>query len=74
MRRCRFRRAGARRRCGTVDVGDDHVFFPQWTGIPDDAGGFFHMRSGSPAGLDMRGWTCADPVHLDGDWWACGMG
>ncbi|MCC2314591.1 hypothetical protein [Cellulomonas xiejunii] len=59
---------------GTVDVGEDHVFFPQWTGIPDDAGGFFHMRSGSPAGLDMRGWACADPVHLDDDWWACGMG
>jgi hypothetical protein len=59
---------------GTVDVGERHVFFPQWTGIRDDAGGYFHVRSGSPAGLVMRGWTCADPVHLDGDWWACGMG
>lgn len=48
-------------------------FFPQWTGIPDDAGGFWHSPSGSPAGFDMYGMVCAKPVSLGGDWWMCGL-
>ncbi len=52
---------------------DGARFFPQWTGIPDDAGGFIHSPSGSPEGRDMYGMGCTDPVSLGGDWWMCGM-
>ncbi|MHA7134871.1 hypothetical protein [Oerskovia turbata] len=50
------------------------VFVPQWLGMPDDAGGFWFSPGESPAGLDMRGMPCADPVRVEGDWWACGTG
>ncbi|UZN04282.1 hypothetical protein [Cellulomonas sp. S1-8] len=58
---------------GRVYVLGDHVFFPLWTAVPDDAGGLFHSPQESPEGMDMRGMRCVDPVRLDGEWWACGM-
>lgn len=51
---------------------DGSLFVPRWTGIPDDAGGYWH-RVESPEGLDMYGMFCADPVALGDDWWACGL-
>ncbi|MEV7964282.1 hypothetical protein [Oerskovia paurometabola] len=59
---------------GRVDRYEDgRVFVPQWLGMPDDAGGFWFSPGESPAGLDMHGMICADPVPLEGEWWACGM-
>lgn len=58
---------------GRVQVSGSYVFFPQWAGIPDDAGGFFHSTSGSPEGQDMWGMTCEAPLRLDDAWWSCGM-
>lgn len=53
---------------------DEHlVFLPQWTGIPDDGGGFFFSPHGSPEGYDMFGMVCEAPLRLDDAWWACGM-
>lgn len=52
---------------------DGTIFFPQWTGIPDDAGGYFYSPSGSPKGRDMYGMGCTAPVSLGDDWWMCGM-
>ena len=58
---------------GKVTILDDGSFFiPRWTGLPDDAGGFWHSGD-SPDGRDMYGMFCVDPVDLDGDWWACGL-
>jgi hypothetical protein len=57
---------------GRVSRQGDLLFFPQWLGIPDDAGGYFYGE-GSPAGVDMYGMTCVDPVDLGDDWWMCGM-
>lgn len=51
---------------------DGSIFVPRWTGIPDDAGGYWH-RSRSPGRLDMYGMWCTDPVALGDDWWACGV-
>lgn len=48
-------------------------FFPQWIGIPDDAGGYLYSPNGSPAGVDLYGMFCSDPVDLGGGWWMCGM-
>lgn len=59
---------------GRVDRYEDgRVFVPQRLGMPDDAGGFWFSPGESPAGLDMHGMICADPVPLEGEWWACGM-
>ncbi len=52
----------------------DGVFLPLWTGIPDDAGGLIWAPSGSPAGYDMYGMLCQQPVRVGGDWWSCGVG
>ena len=49
------------------------TFFPQWFGIPDDAGGYFWSPGESPAGEDMAGMLCQRPVDLGGGWWMCGM-
>jgi hypothetical protein len=58
---------------GRVSIEPDRAFFlPRWTGIPDDAGGYWH-NAHSPQGLDMYGMSCADAVDLGGNWWACGM-
>jgi hypothetical protein len=54
------------------DVSDIR-FFPQWVGIPDDAGGYLYSPAGSPAGVDMYGMVCREPVDLGGDWWMCGI-
>ncbi len=59
---------------GTVGSGTEAVFFPLWTGIPDDAGGYWYVEGGaSPEGFDMFGMVCRDPIHLEGNWWVCGM-
>ncbi|MDO9456926.1 hypothetical protein [Nocardioides sp.] len=58
---------------GRVQARGSMLFFPQWQGIPDDAGGYFHAPDGSPAGTDMSGMICQDPVALGDDWWMCGM-
>ena len=59
---------------GRVSGDSATRFFPQWTGIPDDAGGYFYSPGGSPEGRDMYGMICQDPVSLGDGWWACGMG
>ncbi|MCL2543482.1 MAG: hypothetical protein FWE71_13640 [Nocardioidaceae bacterium] len=48
-------------------------FFPQWEGMPDDAGGYFYSPDRSPDGLDMRGMICRAPIDLGSGWWMCGM-
>ena len=48
-------------------------FFPQWIGVPDDAGGYLYAPDGPPTGLDMYGMECTKPVALGGDWWMCGL-
>lgn len=59
---------------GKVSAGPDGArFFPQWIGTPDDAGGYWHSPARSPAGNDMYGMICTDPVPLGDDWWMCGM-
>ncbi|MCH5645558.1 MULTISPECIES: hypothetical protein [unclassified Gordonia (in: high G+C Gram-positive bacteria)] len=60
----------------TVDgrvSGGDIKFFPLWIGTPDDAGGILHSPGRSPAGFDMYGMMCRDPVSLGDDWWMCGV-
>jgi hypothetical protein len=57
---------------GLASGDSQGVFLPQWVGIPDDAGGFWDTRE-SPAGADMYGMLCADPVPLGDNWWSCGM-
>jgi len=49
------------------------TFFPQWFGLPDDAGGYFWSPDGSPAGEDMAGMLCQRPIDLGDGWWMCGM-
>ncbi|RHA40981.1 hypothetical protein D1825_09330 [Cellulomonas rhizosphaerae] len=59
---------------GTTLTRDGTVFFPQWFGIPDDAGGYFYTASGEPpTGWDMFGEPCTEPLPLEPHWWACGM-
>ncbi len=59
-------------RGGVRDQGG-MLFFPQWFGVPDDAGGYFWSPEKSPEGADMFGMLCQDPVDLGDGWWACGM-
>lgn len=47
-------------------------FFPQWVGIPDDAGGYLYSRT-RPAGADLYGSLCTDPRDLGGGWWMCNL-
>ena len=54
-------------------MGTDGRFFPQWIGIPDDAGGYIYSPSGSPAQADMYGMICSNPVDLGDGWWTCGL-
>ena len=59
---------------GTVDHrADGSIFFAEWSGVPDDAGGYWYTATGSPKGRDMWGMTCSDPLELEPHWWACGM-
>ena len=58
---------------GRVSIYSDGSFFlPRWTGIPDDAGGYWNATE-SPTGRDMYGMGCTNPIDLGSDWWACGM-
>ncbi|AIY18568.1 hypothetical protein GUY44_22430 [Pimelobacter simplex] len=59
---------------GRFSVGDGGaLFFPQWIAIPDDAGGYWYSPDVRPAGYDMYGMWCEDPVDLGDGWWSCGM-
>lgn len=58
---------------GRVSGRGDIRFFPLWIGVPDDAGGYLHTSGRSPAGVDMHGMPCTNPVALGGDWWMCGV-
>jgi hypothetical protein len=58
---------------GQVSEHDGSRFFPQWIGIPDDAGGYLYSPHGSPEGVDLYGMSCTGPVDLGGGWWMCGM-
>ena len=50
------------------------IFFPQWSGIPDDAGGYWYLPGdGSPEGWDMWGMTCTRPLSIEPHWWSCGI-
>lgn len=75
----RFLSAAGRLSGPRVVIGEERFdrpdvrFFPQWIGIPDDAGGYLYSPAGSPAGADLYGAICADPVDLGDGWWMCGM-
>ena len=58
---------------GRVSRFDGDLFFPQWKALVDDAGGYWYAPGASPAGHDMYGMICEDPVDLGGGWWECGM-
>lgn len=49
------------------------MFFPQWIGNPDDAGGYLWSPLESPRGVDLYGARCLHPVDLGDGWWMCGM-
>ena len=57
----------------TGESSGDPRFFPQWIGIPDDAGGYIWSPEGSPDGEDMYGMICSGAVDLGDGWWMCGM-
>ncbi|GAB08842.1 hypothetical protein GOARA_021_00790 [Gordonia araii NBRC 100433] len=70
----RYLAANGRMSGSTGGISADGIrFFPQWIGVPDDAGGFLYSPSGSPEGYDMYGMQCRGPVALGGGWWMCGM-
>lgn len=56
---------------GNASRTETDLFYPQWIGIPDDAGGYLWSPSASPAGVDLYGTICVDPVDLGGGWWLC---
>ena len=56
---------------GNASRTETGLFYPQWIGIPDDAGGYLWSPSGSPAGVDLYGTICIDPVDLGDGWWLC---
>lgn len=37
------------------------------------AGGYWYSPGVSPAGFDMYGMWCKDPVDLGDGWWSCGL-
>lgn len=59
---------------GEQEADPGTLFFPQWIGIPDDAGGYLYSAEGAPAGADLYGSLCRNPVDLGGGWWMCNMG
>jgi hypothetical protein len=59
---------------GLTSCWRETVFLPQWSGIPDDAGGYWYSPNESPQGWDMWGMICENPVDLGDGWWKCGMG
>ncbi|MBJ7341779.1 hypothetical protein [Mycolicibacterium sp.] len=58
---------------GRVSDQQGGRFFPQWLGIPDDAGGYLYNPGRSPEGVDLYGKQCRNPVDLGAGWWMCGM-
>ncbi|WP_109526539.1 MULTISPECIES: hypothetical protein [Nocardia] len=48
-------------------------FFPQWIGIPDGGGGYLYSPENSPAGVDLYGGPCVEPVDLGDGWWMCDL-
>lgn len=56
-----------------VYVGEGRVFFPQWFGIPDDAGGFWHSADGEPGPMESFGTPCTVPERLGDGWSSCGL-
>ncbi|HNP55733.1 MAG TPA: hypothetical protein PK331_00910 [Gordonia sp. (in: high G+C Gram-positive bacteria)] len=68
----RYLSVGGRVSSGVGPLRDTR-FFPQWVGVPDDAGGYLYRPSGSPEGFDMYGQLCEDPASLGGGWWTCGL-
>ncbi|MEU0496862.1 hypothetical protein [Mycobacterium sp. NPDC006124] len=58
---------------GRVSDQDGSRFFPQWIGVPDDAGGYLYDPIRSPVGADLYGSSCRNPVDLGGGWWMCGL-
>jgi hypothetical protein len=52
---------------------DGSLFFVQWFGIPDDAGGYIFSPGKSPEGKPLYGLWCKDPVDLGDGWWMCGL-
>jgi hypothetical protein len=65
-----LRHLSATGRVSILSVGT--FFIPRWTGIPDDAGGYWYSPS-SPEGQDMYGMACTEPLDLANHWWSCGM-
>ena len=59
---------------GTADRRSDGALsLAQWSGMPDDAGGYWYTDGASPQGRDMCGAPRLDPIALEPHWWACGM-
>ena len=58
---------------GRVRRDESGLFFPQWLGFPDNAGGYFYAPDRAPEGADMLGAICHGPEDLGGGWWVCGM-
>ena len=53
-------------------AGGEGLFFPQWVGVPDDAGGYVYSPV-SPEGADLYGPPCHQPHRLGGGWWTCNL-
>ena len=51
---------------------DGALFIPLWTGVPDDAGGFWYSQR-TPLGRDMYGSWCEEPTDLGDGWWSCAV-
>ncbi|MGL5407064.1 MAG: hypothetical protein ACRDAX_09885 [Propionibacteriaceae bacterium] len=47
------------------------ALIPRWVGMPDDAGGYVYATS-DPGTVEALGSICR-AVHIDGNWWHCGM-
>ena len=58
---------------GTLTRESGALFFAQWLGIPDDAGGYWYSPDESPVGNEMFGTSCSQPIDLGQGWWMCGM-
>lgn len=57
---------------GRVADQEGVLVFPQWLGIPDDAGGYVWSPDRRPE-VDMFGYWCDQPVDLGDGWWMCAM-
>jgi hypothetical protein len=58
---------------GRVNWVGGSLFVPRRVVFPDNSAGFWYVPKGSPVGKDMFGTQCSSPVHLDTQWWACGL-